>query len=249
MFGHLRSQPARVANRPSAAGFTLVEVIVVVAIVTILAALSLPMVQRSLVGAKRAECSSNLRQIGTAIHLYANDHDGRLPGTTHELGTDIEAAWIFALKPYVGGVDEIRICPADPKGPDRLRADGTSYILNSYVFVPRIGPFGEALPGSINNVRAISQPSQTLFASNISDAQGVSAQSDHTHSDRWEGSWGALCADIQPDRFTTNAQPDHTEGSANYLFADGHVETIAASVVKERLERGDNIARPPDLRP
>ncbi len=237
----------RIEERKKTRGFTLVEILVVVAIVSVLAAFLVPSVQGMVVAAQRAECSSNLRQVGTAILLYANDHDGSLPGTTHELGTDIDQAWIFALKPYLGNVDEVRICPADPKGAERLAADGTSYILNSFVFVPRIGPFGEVMPGSLNNLRYLSEPSKTLFAGNISDDQGASMQNDHTHSERWDGNWAALCADLAPDRFTKSEAADNLNGSANYLFGDGHVENIKASEVKERLDRGDNIARPPDL--
>ncbi len=227
--------------------FTLVEVIAVVAVVSILVALVVPSLRGVVVAGQRAECASNLRQLGTGIALFANDHDGRLPGTTHELGTDIENAWIFALKPYLGNVDGVRICPADPKGAERLSADGTSYILNSFVFVPRVGPFGEALPGSLNNVRSLVEPSKTLFASNVSDLRGASVQNDHTHSERWDGDWAALCADLQPDRFTTRATGDHLNGTANYLFGDGHVENIPAKEIKSRLDRGDNIARPPGL--
>ena len=228
-------------------GFTLVEILVVVAIVSVLAALMVPSLKGMVVAAQRAECASNLRQLGTGILLYANDHDGFLPGTTHELGTDVERAWIFALKPYLGEVDKVRICPADPKGAERLAANGTSYILNSFVFVPRVGPFGEALPGSLNNLRYLSEPSKTLFAANVSDDRGASVQNDHTHSERWDGNWGALCADLEPDRFTSSPSADHLDGSANYLFGDGRVENIAARIVKERLDRGDNIGRPPGV--
>ncbi len=242
------SDPMREILSNRQAAFSLVEVIVVVAIVSVLAGLLVPAVQGMVVAGQRAECSSNLRQIGTAILLYANDNDGYLPGTTHELGTDFEKAWIHALKPYLGEVDKVRICPADPKGADRLAANGTSYILNSFVFVPRVGPFGDVLPGSLNNLRFLSEPSKTLFAANISDRQGASVQNDHTHSEQWDGNWGKLCADLQPDRFTRSAEADHSNGSANYLFGDGHVANISARDLKERLEGGDNIARPPELK-
>lgn len=245
------------AERSSRRGFTLVETLVVLGVLAVLVVMTTPMMKRAVIAGWQQRCAGNLRQIGLAISTYAADHDGWLPGTTHEWGADYTKAWIHALKPYLGDMDQVRICPADPKGTQRLAAEGTSYILNSYVFVPQVGPFGEPLGASLNNLNRISQPSKTLFAANISDKQGVSVQSDHTHSERWGGSelpepsaggnWDALCADIEPDRFTTNPKADHTDGSANYLFADAHVENIVASVIKERLERGDNIARPPDL--
>lgn len=59
--------------------FTLVELMVVVAIIAILAALLLPVFVRAKDAAKRAKCLSNLKQIGYAFMLYIGDDDDRLP--------------------------------------------------------------------------------------------------------------------------------------------------------------------------
>jgi len=60
-------------------GFTLIELLVVIAIVGILAALLLPALSSSTQAARKAACISNMRQIGIAIHMYANDDDGKIP--------------------------------------------------------------------------------------------------------------------------------------------------------------------------
>lgn len=60
-------------------GFTLIELLVVVAILGILASLLLPALSLAKAKGKRAACLSNLRQIGTALHLYADDHEGQIP--------------------------------------------------------------------------------------------------------------------------------------------------------------------------
>jgi general secretion pathway protein G len=53
--------------------------------------------------------------------------------------------------------------------------------------------------------------------------------------------------DISPDRHRTGAlKPDHSNGSANYLFADGHVDSIRAITIKQKIERGENPAQPPE---
>lgn len=177
------------------------------------------------------------------MHLYAQDHDGRFPETTHT--TDLETAWIYSLKEYLGDFEKTRICPADPKGPERLKAKGTSYVLNSYIFVPEVGPFGEPEGPQLNRLQAIPDPSRTMMAFICSDTSGTGAGSDHTHSNQWT-SWAAVCRDISPDRFGGNSE-DHTNGRSNYLYVDSRVESIRASDLKRKIESGVNVAKPPGI--
>src|ERR1043165_6699487 len=59
--------------------FTLIELLVVIAIIAILSALLLPALQQAKMNAKRSACMSNLRQLGTAIQMYAGDNNGLMP--------------------------------------------------------------------------------------------------------------------------------------------------------------------------
>src|SRR5258708_3910591 len=63
--------------------FTIIEMAVVLGVLAILLALLLPTVQRARELANRAVCASNLRQIGVACRMYANDHEGLFPGHFH----------------------------------------------------------------------------------------------------------------------------------------------------------------------
>ena len=65
---------------PARRGFTLIELLVTISIVAILAGISLPAIQRSMISTRRVKGISNLRQAGTAVILYANEHDSTLPG-------------------------------------------------------------------------------------------------------------------------------------------------------------------------
>lgn len=69
----------RVGKPACGGGFTLIELLVVVAIVALLAGLLLPALRGARASARLAACGSNLRQLGAAVHTYANDHAGLLP--------------------------------------------------------------------------------------------------------------------------------------------------------------------------
>src|SRR5436853_4293290 len=59
--------------------FTLIELLVVIATIAILAAMLFPVFARARESARRATCTSNLRQIGMALHMYSQDYDERFP--------------------------------------------------------------------------------------------------------------------------------------------------------------------------
>lgn len=70
---------------PNRAGFTLIELTLVITIITILAAILFPVFGRAQDAMRKTVCNNNLYQIGTALQLYARDYDGRFPPTDHDL--------------------------------------------------------------------------------------------------------------------------------------------------------------------
>jgi prepilin-type N-terminal cleavage/methylation domain-containing protein/prepilin-type processing-associated H-X9-DG protein len=66
-------------RRPDSAGFSLIELLVVIAIIGVLVGLLLPATQSARESARRTSCSSNLRQLGAAMHGYISAHNDRMP--------------------------------------------------------------------------------------------------------------------------------------------------------------------------
>jgi prepilin-type N-terminal cleavage/methylation domain-containing protein/prepilin-type processing-associated H-X9-DG protein len=232
---------------PCRGGFTLVELLVAAAIVAVLAVAGAAAFQVARESANRAKCASNMRQLGMGLIAYAQENHGRLPATQHLTAHGSTASWVFALKGYFGGdIDDIRICPADPLGPERARNNASSYVMNDFLDGgrERTDMFGRTR--ELNNTLAtIPDPSRTMMLFIVSDRKGTAAGNDHIHGAGWT-SWGRVLADIQPDRHRRGGpNADHTRGSANYLYVDGRVQSIGAAEIKSRIERGINIAQPP----
>lgn len=112
----------RLRGRAPRSGFSLVEVLAVVAIVGVLAALLLPALARAREAGRRATCQSNLQQWGLAFKMYAGETpDGAWPpmqgstrGTTNLLAAFCLSPWTDALYPeYVSDL-HLFSCPSDP---------------------------------------------------------------------------------------------------------------------------------------
>jgi prepilin-type N-terminal cleavage/methylation domain-containing protein/prepilin-type processing-associated H-X9-DG protein len=122
--GGTDSPPApRVQISRASKGFTLIELLVVIAIIAILAAILFPVFSRARENARRANCQSNLKQIGLGLIQYSQDYDERvvvwnqaIPGFIAPTGYPSnpaagEARWPDVLQPYIKST-QVFNCPS-----------------------------------------------------------------------------------------------------------------------------------------
>lgn len=87
---------------PVGRGFTLIELLVVIGIIALLLSILIPVLSDARRSAQDVRCLSNLRQIGTSFHLYANAHKGMLPAPNALYTSPIRyVPWQVALWQYV----------------------------------------------------------------------------------------------------------------------------------------------------
>jgi prepilin-type N-terminal cleavage/methylation domain-containing protein/prepilin-type processing-associated H-X9-DG protein len=158
-------------------GLTLVELLVVVVIIAVLAALIMSALWASSRKGRQAMCMSNLRQIAQAVRLYAEDYDGVPPrrGTTANWWanaykiTDPSPADRVKLDPHpketiealaqYGATRDVWFCPSDPDRGKRVIRDQVQHWLTSYrccgwheIVGVNIDPSGHVPPPDILSV-------------------------------------------------------------------------------------------------
>lgn len=216
--------------------FTLVELLIVIAIVSILAALSLPSLHAAYKMARELSCANNLKANHTAAAIYAGDNnDWIVPA--HMMYAGVEITWVNLLSgvyvwggtPFGGNygvtylgrsrTEGTEVCPAEP-----LRFSSTTYPYGHYGINTYLGTMNTYyLTGSLasfysmKKFSSIRKPSIAVFAGDT-----VRRDSPNINNIRFLGvRHGTADADNR-DPSSVPFPDDTTQAIANLIFMDGH---------------------------
>jgi prepilin-type N-terminal cleavage/methylation domain-containing protein len=226
--------PIRAALRPS--GFTLVELLAVIAIILILAALLLPSAQSAFEMARITQCKNKLRNIGLAAILFSAEHDGWLPAT-------INAGGYTGPEPWMRGWLSAECVPPDMTAPRGWYTQ--EGMLAPYLYKSAAGDFFRC-PSLRRGVLGSGQGSNgmhdyTMFAVFCGAKIGLlpdKAEYLDPLSGRWIGAEAPMFTEedpafgindgfIDPDHTSINRMGSwHMRQSCNYCAGDGSVHRL-----------------------
>jgi prepilin-type N-terminal cleavage/methylation domain-containing protein len=199
--------------------FTLIELLTVIAIIGILAAILIPTVGAVRRTAIKSQCASNLRQLGTAVNLYRNDNKNRIPDGTKP---NPRLQWIGTS----------------------LVSDLMKYGMTWEMFFCRGNPvYSEAQMTETNRLKVINNPGDTIAFGYVylpgttysaTDQYGRARPSVYKQTEGHKITYRLIAADLNR-KFNslwdggTNHNDGNTPVGGNHLYIDGSVKWVEAS--------------------
>jgi prepilin-type N-terminal cleavage/methylation domain-containing protein len=195
-------------------GFSLVELIVVIAIITLLTALSFPVYSSAVAHAHCSVCASNMHGLGIAFLSYAYDNQGALP---QRVVTGNK--WPTLLLPYVGNDPSVYIDPGDPVATKiplsqliSNNPNNSSFIFNGF-----------------NDLGADGNPNVTVLITNIpATSQLILLGQQNPGGDNFY-------LDVNEGDQNTVLKKEAYFGGSNYVFADGSLRYMSSKEYSDSM--------------
>ncbi len=241
-------------------GFTLIELLVVIAIIAILAAILFPVFARARENARRASCSSNLKQLGLGLLQYVQDYDEQMvnayypyaaggnDGFSNGAANPPRYKWMDAVQPYIKST-QLFTCPSDStvtiasgtyttefRPAETLTANSSAYfgsygLNNCYAN-------GAANGASGQSIAALQAPATTFWVmdSAPNDTAGPARGKFRISFDDYNTPYQVNADRTKAMNVGTNygaaIAMRHLE-TVNMLYADGHVKSLKVSQMSE----------------
>lgn len=212
-------------------GFTIIELLVVIAVISLLMGILVPVLSQVRQQAHRAACKANLRQVGVAIHLYADAFDDTIPFGPG--GRPVTGSNFYTV---TGNVTSL--LSLEDGAPVGLGLMLDSYLSDQskVLFCPGADQPSEAEEQLARVGTAQAQCDFYYRHASVSLLTGTPKKFYNKLSDLGWNSKGrpiaALVADVQflahqsLAAFQVKTRTSHKKASSNILFADGHVNTV-----------------------
>ena len=214
------------------AAFTLLEVLFSLAVVALLFAVAIPATSRATLYAARTKSIANLRQLGIAAHLYANEHDQKLPGESPadpllpSLPVDGSTAadrWPALFCSYLSPNDpRVFLDPSDKSTARLLPADiisnvvnNTGYVYNGFDDLTQDGQTSSEVP-----LTMIEHPTAVVLMS-----QKVPA-SKTFYVDLLSSPLALLTSVLNPAAYNGGSHYLYVDGSVRYLKQEDYTNTL-----------------------